>query len=210
MKRITDMEIIAHRGGANPHIENTLDSFLYGIKLGFKAIEMDVRYAYIRKKFFLEHDFLHHPKFRKNYLESIIPKIPNKISLFVELKTNCALTNIFARNFNNIYLKHLKNRKTWIISFNPFVLIRLKRLNPDMPIGFVCGNRFFKWLFHLIIYPILKPKAYVISKRFLNKRTVMFAKRHGMQIYAYVINRSDDRYKALDLDIDGIITDYPI
>ena len=81
---------------------------------------------------------------------------------------------------------------------------------PEIKLGFMCGNRFFKFLFQNLLYHFLKPEVYIVNKRFLNKRTVRFAKKRGMKIYSYVMNRNEERHKALDLNIDGIITDYPL
>lgn len=210
MKKISDMDIIAHRGGNTPFIENTLESFLYSIKLGFRALEMDVRYAYIGSFFFLEHDFLHHPRFRKNIADKILPNIPENISLFLEIKTNSVFSNIFAHAFLKIYDKYLEQRRCFIMSFNPAILIRLKRMRPEMKTGYICGSRFFLFIFKHFLIPFFKPDLFVINRRLLNVRNVRFAKKYGMKVYSYVINRNEDRHKALDLGLDGIVTDYPL
>lgn len=210
MKNIKDIVVIAHRGGASHHVENTLDSFLHGIKLGFKAIEMDLRYDYFRRRFFLEHDFLHHPRYKKNVIDNVINNIPKDIFLVLELKTNSFFTQIFARNYRKLHRRLFEDRKTLTISFNPFVLLELKIMAPEIELGFVCGNRFFKFLFQDVLYRFLKPEVYIVNKRFLNKRTVRYAKKHGMKIYSYVMNKSEERHKALDFNIDGIVTDYPL
>ncbi len=210
MKKLSDLDIAAHRGGAGPYIENSLQSFLYAIKIGFKTIELDVRYSYMSRFFFLEHDFLHHPRFRANRVEKVFPKIPKKINLMVEVKTNSLLSNIYAKAFIKVYDEYLEHRQNYIISYNPIILYRLKRLRPEMKVGYICGSRFFKFAFELLIYPFLKPEMYIISRRILNKRTVRFAKKRGIKTYSYVINRNEDRHKALDLNLDGIITDYPL
>jgi glycerophosphoryl diester phosphodiesterase len=210
MKKMKNIKVIAHRGGQGPHLENTLDMFLYAIRIGFNAVEMDVRYGYFSRRFFLEHDFLHHPRFRRNYMDKIIKKIPGKIFLVIELKTNSALTNIFAKNYCKLYNKLLKKRKSQTISFNPFILYRIRKINPDIKLGFVCGSLFFKILFHWVFIRFIKPDSYFLNKRFLNRRTVRFAKKHGMEIYTYVINKNEDRHKVMDMDVDGIVTDYPL
>ncbi len=211
MKKISDMDIIAHRGGHSPFVENTLEAFLYSLKIGFKALEMDVRYAYAGKVFFLEHDFLHHPRFRKNIVDNIFPHIPEDVALFIELKTNSVFTSMFAGAFTKVYDRYLTKRRSYIISFNPVILFRLKHQRPEMKIGFICGSRFLLFLFQNFIFPLfLKPDLFVLNRRILNKHTVRFGKKHGMKIYSYVINRNEDRHKALDLDIDGIVTDYPL
>ena len=135
MKKLSEMDIVAHRGGAGPHIENTLESFLYALDMGFSAIEMDVRRAYFSKKFFLEHDYLHHPRYRRNYVTNVLPKIPENIKLFIELKTNSVFTNVYAKNFYRVYEKYLKKRDTYIISFNPVILFRLKDADIEMKTG---------------------------------------------------------------------------
>jgi glycerophosphoryl diester phosphodiesterase len=128
----------------------------------------------------------------------------------IELKTNSFLTNIFTRNYKKIYEELLSTRRTLVMSFNPFILLRFRLYIPGIKIGFICGNRFFKFLFQHLLHKILKPEVYIVNKRFLNKRTVRFAKNNGMKIYSYIMNRNEDMHKALDLNIDGIVTDYPL
>lgn len=143
-------------------------------------------------------------------MEKVFPKIPHKIALLVEVKTNSILTNIYSKAFIKVYDKFLKNRQNYIISYNPIILYRLKRSRPEMKVGYICGSRLFKFVFELLIYPFLKPEMYIVSRRVLNKRTVRFAKKRGIKTYSYVINRNEDRHKVLDLNLDGIITDYPL
>jgi len=52
-----DILVIGHRGAGGTQRENTLDAFLYAIDQGCKALEMDLRFDYVRKRFYLEHDF---------------------------------------------------------------------------------------------------------------------------------------------------------
>lgn len=211
MKKLSEMDIIMHRGVNSPYMENTLEAFLYSIQIGFKAIEMDLRYSFIQKIFFLEHDFLHHPRFRKNTADKVFPHLPQDIKLYIELKTNSFFTNIFSNAFSKLYKKYLIDREIIIISFNPFILFKIKKLHPEIKVGFLCGSRFFLFLFKNIVYPfILKPDLLVINRRLLKHKTVLFARKAGMKIYCYVINDNDDKYKSINMNVDGIVTDYPI
>lgn len=203
-----DLIVIAHRGGKCPHPENTVSAFKHAVKVGFKAIEMDVRYDYFKQRFFLEHDFLHLPKYRNNHIRKILPEIPHEISLYIELKTVSCLTNYFARRLKKIHDEFLVARDVVFMSYNPFVLMRLKRLIPGVKCAFICGNRFWSFIFEHGLYYLLRPYGYFIVKRLLKKHHVDFCKKRDIKIFSYVLNNERDRMKAERLGIDGFVSDY--
>ncbi|MBU1954255.1 glycerophosphodiester phosphodiesterase [Patescibacteria group bacterium] len=204
-----NIEIIAHRGGAGPYPDNTSESFIYGIEQGASSIEMDIRYNYLTRNFFLAHSFIHHPKRRQNLLIKAVETIPRDVELVIEFKTVSFLTNIFVKNFVRFHDEHLKGRKVLVISFNPFVLMRLKRFAPDIARGIICGSHFWKSVHNYLLRMFVKAQYYVLNKRYLNTRNAIFARENGMKLFTYVINSERDWKKALRYEVDGIISDDP-
>jgi glycerophosphoryl diester phosphodiesterase len=202
--------IIAHRGGLSSHEENTIGAFLHSIENGIKGIEMDIRLARKSKKFFLEHDFFHSPAKRQNLLENLIPKIPKDVFLMVELKTDSWLTDNFANKFNEVFKKYFDPDRTLVISFNPFVLTKLRRINPKMKRGYLCGMAYWLASFKHIFIKKMKPDVFLIHNRLLNKKNVDFGRKHKMAVWSFVPNNPAEWQKALDLKVDGITTDYPM
>lgn len=201
--------VIAHRGGKGPHPENTISAFKHAVKVGFKAIEMDIRYDYFKQRFFLEHDFLHLPKYRQNHFRKLIPEIPRDITLYIELKTMSCLTNYLTRRLKKIHDEFFVDRNIVYMSYNPFVLMRLKKAIPGVKCGFMCGNRFWRLIFEHGIYYFLRPYGYFLSKRLLKRSHVKFCKKRDIKIFSYVLNKESEWRKAERLELDGFVSDYP-
>lgn len=204
-----DLIIVAHRGGHGPHPENSVEAFQNAIHNGVEAIEMDLRFDYFHKRFFVEHDFFHPPKKRQNTLETVIQALPKDIIVFAEIKTLSCLTNYLAKKTAMMFEKHFDPERAIIMSFNPFILMRLKKLAPKIPLGFICGKKFWNFLFQKFYYKHMKPDVYLLHRRLLNKKNVQFAKENRMQVIPFVINRIEQWEEASALDPDGVITDYP-
>lgn len=202
-----DVLIVAHRGCRKPFTENTIEAFDYAIQNGSKAVEMDVRFDYGHHRFFLEHDRLHLPSKKRNLLEKIVPTLPKDVTIFIELKTVGWLSNRFARHFMLTYQKLFAEHKTVVISFNPFVLYYLKRLSPQMKLGFLCGNPLWNFCFQHFFWERMKPDYYLLHKRLLDKANVQFGKKRNMKVFSFVLNKEKEWAKALDLGVDGITTD---
>ena len=204
-----DILVIGHRGAGGTQRENTLDAFLYAIEQGCKALEMDLRFDYVRKRFYLEHDFFHHPKIYKNTFVKMIPELPKHILLVIEFKSTEYFTDFFARSFKRDYDEFLKNRNVVAISYNPFILMQLRKLDPKIQRGYLCGNPISFMLFKTFFRKRIKPSYLFIHKRMLKKRIIDFTKAHRLKSIAFVLNSEKQWKKAIKLGIKGIITDHP-
>jgi glycerophosphoryl diester phosphodiesterase len=202
--------IVAHRGGKGPHMENTLPAFQLGIRQGAKAIEMDIRLDHVRKRFYLEHDFFHSPRKNFNLLASVIAAIPKDVHIFVELKTLSCVRSYFVRQFAKAYKEILKDRHITVISFNPIALSHLRRLMPQVEIGYLCGNPLWLWLFKAGLSKTFRPAIFLLHKRLFNLNNVKFGRAQGMKVFGFVFNNENYWQKGLDYGIDGIVTDYPV
>lgn len=203
--------IVAHRGGKCSYPENTLEAFQQLIENGFQAVEMDIRYDYFKKRFFLEHDFFHHPKKRKNLLLNIIPNLPPELFLVIEFKTLSCFNTVFVKKFQRVYKEALLGkRKLLIQSFNPFVLMHLKRLAPEIPRGFLCRSNLWYFLFQNFFYRFIQPEILLLEKKLLTRKRIETARNQRMKIFTFVLNREKYWIKAFRMNLDGIITDYPL
>jgi len=209
MKTSNTPVIVSHRGGKGPYLENTLNAFRHSIREGADAVEMDVRYDYLRRRFYLAHDFIHRPKWRQNLLEKTVATMPKDVLHIIELKTVSVFTNIFAKQFCRFYDEHLQGRKVVVISFNPFILIRMKLLAPHISRGFISGSRFWNTVFVKLLHIYIVPSLHVIHRRLLSEKLVDFSRSKGMEIYTYLINTVNTWQKAIQHEVDGIITDDP-
>ncbi len=203
------INIVAHRGGRGPFMENSLPAFLRAVSMGIKSVEMDIRLDYMNHRFFLEHDFFHHPKYRKNLLSNVIPFLHKNIFCVIEIKTLFPfnrLINEFISTYNELF----KTRPNYVQSFNFFAMYKLKLKAPYINRGVLCTSSikhfFFKYFFHKLI----KPKYYVIHKRHLKRKNIEWAKKNNYKVYVYVLNSPKYWKLATLYQVDGIITDYPL
>jgi len=206
--------IVAHRGGKGPYEENTLEALQFGLKECGNAVEMDVRFDHLRKRFYLEHDFLHSPRKNRNVIDKVFPYLPPEATLFVELKTLYWLRRRYTINFLQVIEQFALDKRAIIMSFNPFVLVQLKNRAPYLHVGYLVRNRWWGWVFRRWVYWLLKPKYLLLHKRFLKKKKWVqplldFARQHEMKILIFTANSPEDWYNALKYQIDGVITDYP-
>ena len=201
--------IVAHRGGKSEFSENTLEAFQYGLDHGANAVEMDVRFDHFKERFYLEHDFIHSSKDRENVIDKIVPFLPRETMFFIELKTISWLRKKYALHFLEIFKQYALDKNSLVISFNPFVLWHLRQLQPDIRIGFICGNRFWGGMFQQWLYKILKPQFLLLHRRMLKKPLLNFAQKNAMQVIAFSMNKPEHWLKAKKLNLTGIVTDFP-
>jgi len=204
---MNDIEIVAHRGGLGPYMENTLEAFDRVIKLGITGIALDVRMDYRHRRFFLEHDFFHHPKYRQNLLSNVIPQLPKNILHLMELKT-VAWRKEYVQRFIKVYRELLQDRNVVVISFNPFVLMRLKQLCPEIPRGFLIRGYFWRYVFKYFLHSYMDPRYLLFHRRHL--KMLSWAQNKKMKVFVYPMNTVKWWEIAIISGVDGVITDYPL
>ncbi|MBD3269921.1 hypothetical protein GF376_00165 [Candidatus Peregrinibacteria bacterium] len=210
-KNNKEIIIVAHRGGSKGiHRENTHDAFKHAIGSGFKCIEMDIRLNHLAGEFFLEHDFLHTPKSKKNYFKKVMNLFEdNSIIPFCELKTVTLTRTFYAESFLKLIRNHNLEDRSIVMSFNPFVLAQLRRIGYRGKIGQLVGSRFVFNSFRGYIKNTIKPDYMMISRKIFSERMVRFAKNIDSKVFIHVANKPKIWKQAIEYDIDGIITDYP-
>lgn len=202
--------IVTHRGGKGPYPDNTPEAYSHSVTLGSESVEMDIRFNYLSREFFMAHDFIHRPwRRRNNLLKDAVAEIPENVTLVIEFKTVSFFTHIFVKNFIRFHHEHLKNRNILVMSFNPFVLMRLRKFAPDIPRGILCGSLFWKCIHDLFLSRFVLADYYILNKRFLSRRNTVWARDRGMKVYTYLVNTLRGWKKSLKYEVDGIITDYP-
>jgi len=202
--------VIAHRGGDGPYEENTLEALQHAVKEGCKSLEIDVRFDHLKRRFYLEHDFIHSPrKNRDNVMAKVISALPSEAMMVVELKSLAWLRKYYVRSFLREYRRLLKTENSIVISFNPFVMAQLRRLAPDIKIGYLMGNIYWRFLFRTIFHHFIRPDYLLLNKRIFHMGYMRFARRKGYQVFCFVLNDELSWQKALDYGLEGIITDKP-
>ncbi|MGL5830872.1 MAG: glycerophosphodiester phosphodiesterase [Candidatus Altimarinota bacterium] len=205
------IEIVAHRGGSKGvYKENTLDAFYFALKNDIKSIEMDIRMSHFSKTFFLEHDYLHHPRVKKNFFEKIIKILPEDTVIYCELKTLTLTRKFYAQTFLDVIKKYGLEEKVVVISYNPFVLSQLRKIGYKGKIGILIGMNVMWKLLKNYVAKKIKPEYMIFSLAVINKSKINFARAKNYKVFVYVANKEKHWDQAVKLKLDGIITDYPL
>ena len=225
------LEVLAHRGGAEESLENTIESFEYSISLGCKYIETDVqvssdgipyifhdddlkRICGIPKKF----DSLSSQEIDKINIFDVhkIPKLIDVLDVFPD--TNFQIdfkTDEVVQPALDAIKKSKAFERVCVASFNSKRLKGVRKNYPDICIS-MGPKEVYKTLaasFNLYKNNIPGdclqiPMSYygikVVTKRFVN-----FLKLNGLKVMVWTINDVETFKFLIDLNVDGIITDSP-
>ena len=225
------LEVLAHRGGAEESLENTIESFEYSISLGCKYIETDVqvssdgipyifhdddlkRICGIPKKF----DSLSSQEIDKINIFDVhkIPKLIDVLDVFPD--TNFQIdfkTDEVVQPALDAIKKSKAFERVCVASFNSKRLKGVRKNYPDICIS-MGPKEVYKTLaasFNLYKNNIPGdclqiPMSYygikVVTKRFVN-----FLKLNGLKVMVWTINDVETFKFLIDLNVDGIITDRP-
>ena len=225
---------IGHRGAPSLAYENTLASFTKAIEAGMNGVELDVQYS-ADKQLVVYHDWgwkyaTGTEKLIENIPYSEIQKIrlndqeTNKIPLFSDvldiLPKNCVIVvEIKSAHFFNtgIEKKILDIIKIYeieqnciISSFNPFVLGRVRKLNPNILTAYLWSKKDPQFIINSPLWVWLcRPDGFHVDITFLDEKLMKWIRRKKMSVLTYTIISQQQLLKALNLEVDGIIMDDP-
>ena len=216
-----------HQGAAGYAPENTLISFEEAIKRGTDWIEFDVHR--VGDELLVIHDYRLERTTNGNgiiydksidyirslnagkgeqipFLHEVFDLVDRRVGINIEIKSKNTAKPVLD------LINHYIQKYGWSIdnfmisSFNQFELKAVRNLNPTIKIGIL--------MFGLPVYfgrllRTLNPYSINISIEFVNRRFVQIAHRRGLKVFVYTVNYPDDIRRMIDMDVDGIITDYP-
>ncbi|NMP02599.1 glycerophosphodiester phosphodiesterase [Pseudoalteromonas arctica] len=221
------MKVFAHRGASGDFPENTKSAILEALKVGVDGIEVDIQSSI--DDYMLIHDsWLDRTTSGKGRVSNFTAhelskldagngeKIPtlqqlfdwnnNKSLLNIELKHTFELERFVAQLEENIEANKISKANILVSSFDHHQLQWLKSKLPWLKIGALTSSipiNYAKFASDL--------KAYSVhaDKTFINKAFADDAKKRGLKIYAYTVDREQDIALMLEYGIDGIFTNYP-
>lgn len=135
-------------------------------------------------------------------LDEMIKLAKNKIKLNIEVKLHGN-----EKDFVKKVLKTIKENdfeKQCVIQTLHYPLIKeFKRANPDIKVGYIlyASRANLKYV---------QADFYVAEEYMLNKRLVKAARKLNKPIYVWTVNDMESFKKYYKLNVDGIITDYPV
>lgn len=221
------MKVFAHRGASGNFPENTESAILEALKVGVDGIEVDIQSS-IDDYMVIHDSWLDRTTSGKGRVSNFTAhelskldagngeKIPtlqqlfdwnnNKSLLNIELKHTFELERFVAQLERNIEANKISKANILVSSFDHHQLQWLKSKLPWLKIGALTSSipiNYAKFASDLNAYSVHADKT------FINKAFADDAKKRGLKIYAYTVDREQDIALMLEYGIDGIFTNYP-
>ncbi|WP_165734616.1 glycerophosphodiester phosphodiesterase family protein [Pseudoalteromonas sp. C8] len=221
------MKVFAHRGASGDFPENTKSAILEALKVGVDGIEVDIQSSL--DDYMIIHDswldrttsgkgrvsnFTAHELSKLDAgngeqiptLQQLFDWNNNKYLLNIELKHTFELERFVAQLEQNIEANKISKANILVSSFDHHQLQWLKSKLPWLKIGALTSSipiNYAKFASDLNAYSVHADKT------FINKAFADDAKKRGLKIYAYTVDREQDIALMLEYGIDGIFTNYP-
>jgi glycerophosphoryl diester phosphodiesterase len=219
----TGLYIIGHRGACGYEPENTIRSLRKAINLGVDAVEIDVRLTKDNKLAVIHDTTLDRTTNGKglvrNYtleelkkfdagkgehipsLSEVIDFVRNKVELVIEIK-DLGSESLVA----SAVLDEGVADSVMVTSFHPSSVLKIKELLPKIKTGVIFSSEPIR-AYELALHT----KANAILPRIdrLSKTMVKQAQEHNVLVYTWVVNNKAEFFKALDLGVDGVASDFP-
>ncbi len=210
--------IVAHRGASGYEPENTLAAFERAIALGAAMIELDVHLSKTGDPVVI-HDYhtsdmqevanltTHELKQydvgngqRIPLLSEVLETINQRAILNIELKAHGTAKPVA------ILLKKWNPKKFIVSSFNHELVQEFHTYAPEVPTAVIFeGNPIRRSL----IATDAGAQNIVMHYMWITPEFIKDAHEHGIRVFAYTVNDKVIAQKLQNVDIDGIITNYP-
>ena len=224
--------IVGHRGAPMLAHENTLDSFMRAFNAGLKIIEIDVQLSK-DEKLVIFHDWeikndqglnkkicslnystileiCHEKDFHIPLLNEVLDILPKKCFINIEIKSSGLFKSIIEEKILKIVKSKKIADKVIISSFNPFLIRRVKKIEPKILTALLWTNNSTPLLFNSPLWVWLcKPDGFHIDYCYANERMIKWAKKKKLTVLLFTINKTEDFIEAIRMGADGIFTDNP-
>lgn len=136
--------LLGHRGAPRLARENTLEAFRLALEKGMDGVELDVQMTR-DGVLVVHHDFTLEGRplsfWASSDLPPYIPRLEEVLSQLQGAYVNVELKSLPPSDGRERALAELLSRfsleRIWVSSFDPFALLRLRRLDPRIPLGFL-------------------------------------------------------------------------
>ena len=225
---------VGHRGVPSLTHENTLDSFRKAIDTGMDGIELDVQFS-ADKKLVVYHNWSIETQSGKselieNLTYSEIHKISlngteqNEMPLFtdvldilnkniiinIEIKSAHLLNTNIEKNVLKLINAYGFENNCILSSFNPFILRRVKKINPQILTAFLWSKTDPQFILNSPLWVWLcRPDAFHADIEHLDENLMNWIHRKKMSVLTFTVKTSSELSKAKHLGVDGIIMDDP-
>ena len=222
MKRFPERPLLlGHRGSPTLVRENTLDSFRAALEAGVDGVELDIHRT---KDGVLA---VHHDPSSKDLIisdvtweelkstEPHIPRLEEVIELIesypnaylnIELKSEFSRTDQREVGLAHLLRKwsHAAKSRTWISCFDPLAIIRLHKIDTELPLALLTSaDEVLELIPCLPITGIHSHQAMITPERLQAWHS------QGMFVFAWTVNDQDTAKDLVKWGVDGLIGDIP-
>jgi len=221
------MLIFAHRGASGNFPENTTSAFEAALEANIDGIELDVQSC--ADDFVIIHDswldrttnghgrVVNTPFSEINKLDAglgqtvlnlqqVLTLIGKRTAINLELKHTFNLDELVHTLEQNIHNETITQEQLIISSFDHHQLKWLKNALPWIKIGALTASvplNYALFATHLNAFSIH------IDKNFINQDFVSDAKKRGLKVFVYTVDKQQEILEMQALGVDGIFTNYP-
>mgnify|MGYP001278678151 CR=1 FL=1 len=223
------MLVIGHRGAPSMEHENTIESFKKALLYNVDGLEFDVQHTkdkqlivyhdfdmeYNQKKYKISDlTFQELRAFNLNYhiptFEEVIQMCPNDKLINIEIKSQNILHNKLLTQIIDILIKYNLSDNVIVSSFNPFVLLALKKKKTPFKIGLLWSQDPSEgWYVTRYVYKLLQPYSLHANVESINIKISKWVKSKGMKLFLYTVNDQKSLQTAYTVNADAIFSDYP-
>lgn len=230
MPELSGIKVIAHRAGPDAAPENTMEALEAAIRRGVQMAEIDIQQT-ADDVFVVVHDAglmrvagkpltvakstydeLKHivqgtdtgtePDLRKiATLDEFLERSKGRIHLLIEIK-NFGLSDRFESQLMDLIVKHDMEGQVELMSQNLQITERIKKVATNIPVGYTSAVRIGD-------LSRLSADFFAIRHQALTPQLVSSLQQSGRIVYAWTVNPADKIAAAIEMGVDGIITDYP-
>jgi len=218
------MKIIAHRGARAEEPEDTIRAVKRAFECGADAVEIDVRLSKDREIVVIHDDTLERTtngfgKVGEKTLGQLrtldagkgekIPKLVEALLLAENLGLELVI-ELKEEGMEEMVVHEIvgagMEKSVIVSSFYHASLLKIKVLAPRIKTGVIISS--------LPVLPVkiaIDARAEVIFPKYprLNREFVAEASKEGIEIYPWTINTREDLEKAIELGVEGVVTDDP-
>lgn len=231
--------LIAHRGARKVAPENTMAGFKRAIKMGFDGVEMDIVLTRDKVPVVFHGDDLSHSTRETGFIHKTLvrdidkidagglfdksfegERIPHLDEVLDLLKGTNILINLELKSqprghkgieeiVAEMIYYHQVQDNVLISSFSPFILSRFSRISPKIPTALLVGPHPFFFLKTLLSANMLKISAINPFFQYTSQTLINFAHIRKWRVFAWTIHTRQEYKRAVELGVDGVITDEP-
>lgn len=226
----------AHRGFTVSAPENSLAAFEAAVELGVDGIELDTRVCksgelivfhdptlkrmtdgrgFIKTKTLTELRDLRLKSAegssgeRIPSLSEVLDYCKGKALLNIEIKTNGLPKDHIEARLVKMVKDHRVEEQTIISSFNPVIIRRIKKIDPDLLTGYLIDKKFTVRKFEVPLTKLSGARAVHLEQSLVKEKLIARMKRLGYFCVVWSVNDPQTMRRFVAMGVHAIISDKP-